>query len=616
TQPETNWNDEFRVNRPHPHNGQSMRNYTDQYHYDAVGNFEQLIHQSSNGNWTRACGYNEVSLLQPGKTSNRLSTTTVGQTTEHYGYDAHGNMTTMPHLPLMQWDYRDQLQATSRQVAIDGTTEITWYVYDAAGQRARKVTERDNGTRKDERAYIGGFEVYREYESNGTSVKLERETLHVMDDTQRIALVETKTHDSSSPLTSHPSLIRYQLGNHLGSSILELDDDAEIVSYEEYYPYGSTSYQAVPAQTEAPKRYRFTGMERDEETGLSYHFRRYYSPWLCRWVSSDPIGISDEVNTYSYGLNRPTVLRDPEGTDSRLHEIGVCRKDDPPLPSRPTYIGPGTVVNTPVGPVKLPDTYQPPQTMAPRDPRTRIEPSVYQQFQANTATNQKINLLTVPFVLTLEAFGRDSRNFLEQSAPVVDAALAFGGALAMGNSQPVLPPPSRPAVTTPQKSLESGTIVGPRNKFRPRSPAVEQTTDYTCAAASCGMVLKDLGWSGLTEARIAAVLNTTPKGASILDVPHALRRMGIPIGGRNLITSVATNDAATLEHIEGALHKGNRVIASIRKGFARHAVVVDTITEQTVTFRDPAIGATTSVSREDFGSKFTGRMVQFVLKKK
>ena len=35
----------------------------------------------------------------------------------------HGNMTFMPHLPVMQWDFRDQLQATSRQVANDETPE-------------------------------------------------------------------------------------------------------------------------------------------------------------------------------------------------------------------------------------------------------------------------------------------------------------------------------------------------------------------------------------------------------------------------------------------------------------------------------------------------------------
>ena len=44
----------------------------------------------------------------------------------------------------------------------------------------------------------------------------------------------------------HPmQLIRYQFGNHLDSAALELRDDGEVISYEEYYPYGSTSYQAM-----------------------------------------------------------------------------------------------------------------------------------------------------------------------------------------------------------------------------------------------------------------------------------------------------------------------------------------------------------------------------------
>ena len=48
---------------------------------------------------------------------------------------------------------------------------------------------------------------------------------------------------------------------------------AQIISYEEYYPYGSTSYQAGRSAAEVSlKRYRYTGMERDEETGL-YHPR-------------------------------------------------------------------------------------------------------------------------------------------------------------------------------------------------------------------------------------------------------------------------------------------------------------------------------------------------------
>jgi hypothetical protein len=229
--PETTWNDELRINLPQPGDGQAMRNYTEQYLYDPVGNFEHLIHQAANGNWTRGYTYTEASLIEAGKTSNRLSSTTVvGFPTEPYAHDAHGNITAMPHLTRMDWDHKDQLSATSRQAVNDApppTTvpETTYYVYDAGGQRMRKVTERQNGTRKNERIYLGGFEVFREYDGGGNSVSLARESLHVMDDQQRIALVDTRT-DTPVP----EALIRYQLGNHLGSASLELDDQGRIMA--------------------------------------------------------------------------------------------------------------------------------------------------------------------------------------------------------------------------------------------------------------------------------------------------------------------------------------------------------------------------------------------------
>jgi RHS repeat-associated protein len=321
SRPETTWNDEFRVKLQHPQNGQALRNYTETYEYDAVGNFEKLIHQAANGDWTRTYAYNEASLLEPGKPSNRLSSTTVGgnnPVTEPYTYDAHGNMTRMNHLPLMQWDERDQLQATSQQVRTDGgTPETTYYVYDAGGQRVRKVTEHQAAagqtpTRMKERIYLGGFEIYREYNGNGATVTLQRETLHIMDDQQRIALVETRT-DTPAP----EQLIRYQFGNHLGSTSLELDAVGQIISYEEYYPYGSTSYQAGRNVAEVMlKRYRYTGLERDEESGFSYHGARYYAPWLGRWTSSDPAGLTGDPNSYAYGMNHPVNFLDPKGTQS------------------------------------------------------------------------------------------------------------------------------------------------------------------------------------------------------------------------------------------------------------------------------------------------------------
>src|SRR5205085_1334477 len=118
-----------------------------------------------------------------------------------------------------------------------------------------------------------------------------------IDDKQRIALVETRTQGNDP---APQQVIRFQFGNHLGSAMLELDDQAQIISYEEYTPYGSTSYQAVRNQTETPKRYRYTGKERDDESGLYYHGARYYAPWLGRWTAADPARTQETNNRYEY----------------------------------------------------------------------------------------------------------------------------------------------------------------------------------------------------------------------------------------------------------------------------------------------------------------------------
>jgi RHS repeat-associated protein len=327
----TSYNDRPRIGLPQPNDRKAMGTYQQSYVYDEVGNLQKMIHvgsDPSNPGWTRTYFCEEDSLLEPTNKSNRLTRTTVGSnTTETYstngdGYDAHGNMLHMPQLQVMQWNFRDQLRLTQRQ-KVNGNDpdgdehqgEHTWYVYDATGQRVRKVTVLPTGQLKDERIYLGAFEIYRRQDVSDKAVV--RQTLRIMDDTQRIALVETRTQgDDDSP----DQLIRYQLGNHLGSASLELGQQAQVISYEEYYPYGSTSYQAVRSQTEAPKRYRYTGKERDEETGLYYHGARYYAPWLGKWISCDPFGISGGLNVYASMGHNPIRLIDNQGKAPRTPE--------------------------------------------------------------------------------------------------------------------------------------------------------------------------------------------------------------------------------------------------------------------------------------------------------
>jgi RHS repeat-associated protein len=308
---QVDWDDSFRTNLPHPGDGRAMGNYTEHYKYDQMGNIREMQHSASSGSWTRVYEYEpDPAHLDVPKSNRLVHTRPPG---EHdggrtgYTYDEYGNMTSMPHLQKMEWNFADRLQ----MVDLAGGGKA-YYVYDAAGQRVRKVHEH-NGSTVEERIYLGSYEIYRK--RNGGGLTLERETLHVMDDKKRVALVETKTHDEGAAIPAPTSLIRYQFDNHLGSACLELDASAAVISYEEYYPYGSTSYQAVPSSVEvSQKRYRYTGKERDEETGLYYHGARYYAPWLGRWTACDPAGMVDGPNLFVYTGNNPLRHVDPTGT--------------------------------------------------------------------------------------------------------------------------------------------------------------------------------------------------------------------------------------------------------------------------------------------------------------
>jgi RHS repeat-associated protein len=314
----------------HPNDLHAMRRYTERYEYDAVGNFNVMRHIANGGSWTRGYAYEEASLLEPPKQSNRLSQSTIGNNlsfaetynyTDAQGNDVHGCMTAMTSMQ-MEWDFKDQLQKADL-----GGGGITFYVYDAAGQRARKVIEMQNGKRKEERIYVGGFEIYREFNGGGNTVNLERETLHVRDDRQRIALVETKTAENGISISAPIPVQRYQLGNHLGTACLELDKDGGLISYEEYHPYGTTAFQVTNSAAEVSlKRFRYTGKERDEETGLYYYGARYYAPWLARWTAADTV-LADGTNLYRYTRGNPVVLNDPSGRESEAEARAARQRE-------------------------------------------------------------------------------------------------------------------------------------------------------------------------------------------------------------------------------------------------------------------------------------------------
>ncbi len=135
-----------------------------------------------------------------------------------------------------------------------------------------------------------------------------------MDDRRRIVKIETRAADGGSAGSTPAPRQRFQLWNRLDSAAVEVDEDTAFITYEEYHPYGSTSWWASNGSTDvSQKRYRYTGKERDEETGLAYHGARYYAAWLGRWDRVDPAGMVDGPNRWAYCRGNPVSGTDPTG---------------------------------------------------------------------------------------------------------------------------------------------------------------------------------------------------------------------------------------------------------------------------------------------------------------
>jgi RHS repeat-associated protein len=331
---------------PHANDPTAVRLYEEDYAYDLVGNILELAHTavgSVGASWTRHHQYESG--------SNRLASTSLPGDTEGvfpysagYVHDDHGNIISMPHLASIEYDHADRMKTAD--LGGGGTAH---YVYRADGSRARKVIERI-GTKIIERIYLGAYEVYRERDH--TDLLLERETLHVMDDKRRVAMVETKTVDTAAgPFTPTPRY-RFQLDDHIWSARFECDETGLVISYEEFHPYGTSAYRSARSGVEvSERRYRYTGKERDDETGFQIHGLRYYVPWLGRWTTSDPIGLQGGLNGFGYCRGDPVGKVDPGGTDwkdaqraaAEAHNAGLAAeaRAEPPSGSAESGISDG-----------------------------------------------------------------------------------------------------------------------------------------------------------------------------------------------------------------------------------------------------------------------------------
>jgi RHS repeat-associated protein len=117
----------------------------------------------------------------------------------------------------------------------------------------------------------------------------------------------------------------FQIGDTLGSTSVVFDKQtSELVEKVSYDAWGRTESDYRPARWAGFREdYRFTEKEEDVEVGLTYFGARYYSAYLGRWLSPDPLqthaGGSDP-NTYAYVSGQHAQATDPLGLQCR--EVG------------------------------------------------------------------------------------------------------------------------------------------------------------------------------------------------------------------------------------------------------------------------------------------------------
>ena len=210
-------------------------------------------------------------------------------------HDASGNVTDNGKVTLVY-------DATEQPVSMGGATAGTFF-YDGHYRRAKQV--------------IDGETVYSFYDLSGALLHRDNVTTGVNTDYIRLAgeLIARRTNQSGDWSYLHPLIGAPTPINHLGSAVAATDPNGALLWREHYTAYGEKMLE--PAAND--NHDGFTGHVSDEASGLTYMQARYYDPVIARFLSADPVGFVESgfnpqmFNRYSYALNDPVNLTDPDG---------------------------------------------------------------------------------------------------------------------------------------------------------------------------------------------------------------------------------------------------------------------------------------------------------------
>ncbi|MGH9890867.1 MAG: RHS repeat-associated core domain-containing protein [bacterium] len=206
-------------------------------------------------------------------------------------YDAAGNLTNEPGKTY-------QYDAENRMTSVGGGSTAT-YVYNAEGQRVRKTA---GGVTTDYIRDLGGQVVAERVGSTWTIG-------YVYMNGQLVA-----QYSNGTTYFAHK--------DHLGSTRLLTKVDQSIQECTDYLPFGEQRTDTCLTPGAATTSHKFTGHERDAESGLDYMGARYYAGPYGRFVQVDPKLMDQRrlrdpqlINMYAYSRNNPLRYIDPDGAD-------------------------------------------------------------------------------------------------------------------------------------------------------------------------------------------------------------------------------------------------------------------------------------------------------------
>jgi RHS repeat-associated protein len=270
----------------------SQTNWEQHFRYDRYGNRTVITEQNRVGQEA----FTTSSIVGPNPDINIANNRIVPKpnSTEQYLFDASGNMTRDAVGNLYSYDAENH--QTQYFESNNTTTPNATYFYDGDGRRVKKIVKRQEGQQTvDETTlfvYDGGGALVAEYTQN-------------------------------APANTNPQTV-YLTADTLGSPRINTNEKGQVVARHDYLPFGDEIIglgQRIQHQeyVDDDVRKKFTGYEKDKETGLDFAQARYYGNGLGRFTSVDPLLESAKVslpqswNRYSYVLNNPLNLIDPDG---------------------------------------------------------------------------------------------------------------------------------------------------------------------------------------------------------------------------------------------------------------------------------------------------------------